>query len=263
MHSALHIRFSGAAEGEKFFLPMNVGFGRNDFSLLACGSRGMGRFNRKREIGFCLRHVGLIDLAGSDSFFLFQHLFFGADQARVREIELQPDRAQLTLLGFHFGERTDFPKPFGAGGISFRAFDRFLKFGKIDILRERRRRFCNRGSLALLNEAINAQHTYLKTVPRNKFGWFMLANQYQSLADSYRRQGETAKSAETATKTAETSGAGDPANRATNSATGRAANTAQSSADHGLVWRLDCIYSANLGLSHRGLLHVLRGRAHH
>src|SRR5205823_6261876 len=48
---------------------------------------------------------------------------------------------------------------------------------------------------------------------------------------------ETAKSAETTTKTAETSRPRDPADGATNSATGRAANTAQSSADHGLVWR--------------------------
>ena len=47
----------------------------------------------------------------------------------------------------------------------------------------------------LLTEAVEAQQRYLKATPANRFGWFTLSHQYQTLADTLRRQGEPEKAA--------------------------------------------------------------------
>ena len=53
---------------------------------------------------------------------------------------------------------------------------------------------------ALLGDAIDAQQRYLKAMPGNRFGWFVLAHQYQTLADAYRQQGQTDQAAEASRK---------------------------------------------------------------
>jgi serine/threonine protein kinase len=55
---------------------------------------------------------------------------------------------------------------------------------------------------ALLTEATDAQQKFLRATPSNRFGWFVLAHQYQTLADAYRQQGDT-EQADAATKKAD------------------------------------------------------------